>query len=85
MALNAVEQAYHDQGVTAFRRDNVIEDRQKTVEACLEVSLRHLADSTPVGIQARERYQELAVFPEDIDIPLTELKRFWQATGSLEP
>lgn len=30
------------------------------------------------------RYHELAVFPEDTDIPLTTLHTYWQGTGSLE-
>ncbi len=84
IALEVVEQAYQDRGVTAFRLDHETA-RNQTVQACLEVSLRHVEDFTPTRIQARERYQELATFPEGTEIPLATVQRFWQATGGLEP
>jgi len=83
-ALEVVERAYQDRGVTAFRLDNEAA-RNQTAQACLEVSLRHLEDFMPTHIQARERYHEFAVFPEDTEIPLTMIQRFWHATGGLEP
>ncbi len=79
-ALEVVERASQDRGVTAFRLDNEAA-RNQTAQACLEVSLRHLEDFMPTHIQARERYQEVAVFPEDTDIPLAMIQRLWQATG----
>src|SRR5262249_3688234 len=58
-------------------------DRQRAVKACIEVSLRHLEEFTAPHYQSVVRYQELAVFPEDTDIPLETLRRYWQGTGGL--
>src|SRR5262249_39668790 len=63
-ALAIIAEAYQTRGVTAFRLDNV-EERQRTAEACLKVSLQHLETFTHTHYHATERYQELAVFPED--------------------
>jgi hypothetical protein len=49
----------------------VVEQLRQTVVATLEVSLTFLAE------QERARYQELAVFPEDVTIPLATLQRLW--------
>ncbi len=81
-ALAIIEQAYETRGVLAFDPGNLT-DRQRAVEACIEVSLRHLEEFTSPNYQAVERYQELAVFPEDTDIPLETLRRYWQGTGRL--
>ena len=32
----------------------------------------------------RERYGELAIFPEDVEIPLATLERLWGKTGGLD-
>ncbi len=81
-ALAMIEQAYEARGVLAFDPGNLT-DRQRAVKACIEVSLRHLEEFTTPHYQARGRYQELAVFPEDIDIPLETLRLYWQGTGGL--
>ncbi|MBF6614759.1 MAG: TIR domain-containing protein, partial [Chloroflexi bacterium] len=81
-ALALVEQAYNDRGMAAFHLGDRIE-RQRTADACLEVNLRQLEKWAPPHYQARQRYQELAVFPEDMDIPLTTLQAYWQGTGGL--
>jgi WD40 repeat protein len=82
-ALTTVEQAYQTRGVTAFHLSHARE-RQRTADACLEVSFHHLEEFTPTHYQAAARYQELAVFPEDMDLSLTTLQIFWNATGGLE-
>jgi WD40 repeat protein len=82
-ALAVVEQAYERRGIVAFHLASASE-RQQTADACLNVSLRHLEGFTPTHYHATARYQELAVFPEDIDIPLTTLHTYWQGTGGLE-
>ncbi len=46
-------------------------ERGKAVEGTLGVSLKCLTDEEP------QRFRELAVFPEDIDVPLGVLERFW--------
>src|SRR6266516_1363761 len=82
-ALEVVEHVYQQRGVTAFHLEQVNE-RYQTVERCLEVSLRHLEEFTLARYQAATRYQELAIFPEDMDIPITLLRIFWQGAGGLE-
>jgi WD40 repeat protein len=52
-------------------------DRSRAVAATLEVSLTRL---TPTD---RDRFNELAIFPEDVDIPLSVLGRYWAHTGGL--
>jgi hypothetical protein len=56
----------------------VVEQLRQTVVATLEVSLTFLAE------QERARYQELAVFPEEVTIPLATLQRLWGATAGLD-
>jgi hypothetical protein len=59
-------------------------ERLHAVDACLGVSLRHLEEFTLTRYRAQQRYQELVIFPEDTDIPLKVLQRFWYATEGLE-
>jgi len=82
-ALAVVEHAYHKRGVVAFYVGDETE-RLRTVEACLEVSLRALEEGLPARYQARARYADLAVFPPKTDIPLSVLQTFWQRTEGLE-
>ena len=74
-ALDVIKHAYQRRGVTAFHLEQASE-RYQTVERCLEVSLRHLEAVTLARYQPVTRYQELAIFPEDTDIPLTTLRHF---------
>jgi len=83
-ALTTIAEMYQTRGVTAFRLENV-EERQRTVDACLRVSVQHLETFTPPHYYAIERYQELAVFPEDTDIPLAALQTYWKGSAGLEP
>jgi WD40 repeat protein len=53
------------------------DDRSHAVSATLELSLSRLSPTE------RARYQELAVFPEDVEVPLTVLGRYWAHTGQL--
>ena len=82
-ALALVEQAYKDRGMAAFYLGDRIE-RQRTADACVDVNLRQLEEWAPPHYQARQRYQELAVFPEDTNIPLSTLQTYWQGTGGLK-
>jgi WD40 repeat protein len=82
-ALVLIKQAYEDRGMAAFHLGDRIE-RQRTVHACLEVNLRQLEDWMPPHYQARQRYQEMAVFPDGTDIPLATLQTYWQGTGGLQ-
>lgn len=58
------------------RRGAASVDRQLT--AIIEASLAMLEPS------ALDRYTELAVFPEDTDIPQATLARYWAHTGALD-
>jgi WD40 repeat protein len=53
------------------------DDRSRAVSATLGLSLSRLSATE------RARYQELAVFPEDVEVPLTVLGRYWARTGPL--
>lgn len=53
---------------------------------------RHMAVSTTIEISLarlnpgqRERYLELAIFPEDVDIPRSVLELYWSETGRWTP
>ena len=69
-ALAYVGRAFERKGVTAFDHRNAAE-RQDAIAKCIEVSLEWLDP------HERERYIELAVFPEDTDVPLTTVAALW--------
>jgi len=78
-ALHAIEQGYKDRGVFAFDRG------EQAVRASLETSLSYLAAlGECTGYSPTERYQELAIFPLDTEIPLVTLQKYWKKTGGLE-
>src|SRR5262249_45551668 len=54
------------------------DDRRQAVATTVEASLAVL----PPG--ELERYLELAVFPEDVEIPAVLLTRYWSASGGLD-
>ena len=62
-ALNYVTKALDKYGLTAFDPRNVI-DRQQAVDKTIGASLENLTEDE------QGRYRELAIFPEDVDIPL---------------
>jgi WD40 repeat protein len=64
-------------GISAF--DNTTsEGREQSVARTVEVSLDFL---TP---NERERFVELAVFPEDVDVPVATVGKLWEARGGLD-
>jgi len=65
-------------GPTAFDVTR-LEDRNQAVEATLSASLGLLTGDS------LDRYLELAIFPEDVDIPRYVLEAYWGATGDLSP
>jgi hypothetical protein len=73
----AILAALTRRGPTALEVGNP-EGRSRAVSATVELSLSRLSDAE------RDRYLELAVFPEDVDVPLTVLGRFWAHTGQLD-
>jgi WD40 repeat protein len=69
-ALEDVQAALDRRGMTAFDvRD--ARERDQAVAKTVRLSLDML------GAEERQRYNELAVFPEDADVPLGVLERLW--------
>src|SRR6266852_1976001 len=76
-ALVYLNKALERRGLTAFDAENA-QARDGAVSATLRVSFDLLQK------EQYARYQELAVFPEDVDIPLATLEKLWGATGGLD-
>ncbi|HEY0753028.1 MAG TPA: NB-ARC domain-containing protein [Ktedonobacteraceae bacterium] len=82
-ALEVVKQTYQDRrGVSMGAGET--RGFQETMQVSLQASFRQLEAMVPVHYRPVERYEELAIFPEDTDIPIADLRHFWQATGGLE-
>jgi hypothetical protein len=75
-ALDYVNDGLNEEGLTAFDKENP-ESRSQAVEATLAVSLKALNE------EEYARYYELAIFPEDVDIPIKVLEQLWDKTGNL--
>ena len=73
-ALAWVNTALAHRGLTAFDAHSP-QSREQAVQRTLAVSLDQLDD------HEIERYDELAVFPEDIEIPLAALGKLWALRG----
>lgn len=77
-ALEDVDRELTEYGLTAFDVENS-EWRNRAVFATLEVSFQQLST------EERARFYELAVFPEDTNIPLTILEQYWAYTAAPNP
>jgi WD40 repeat protein len=76
-ALVYINKALDRRGLTFFdARDPIA--RHQAVAKTIELSIELLSESE------RERFTELAVFPEDVDIPLQTLEKLWGRTGGLD-
>jgi putative hemolysin len=76
-AIAGVNMRLDEKGLVAFdARDEA--DRSKAVARTIGVSLE-LLDS-----KWSSRYFELAIFPEDVDVPLEIVSRLWGETGGLD-
>ena len=73
-AVTWINKALKKRGVTYFDAQNS-KARDQAVARTIEVSLDLLS------AKDRERYGELAIFPEDIEIPLATLEKLWAKTG----
>jgi WD40 repeat protein len=73
-AIASVNALLDEYGLMAFDQDNARE-RHQAVAKTLEVSLRMLDEAD------RQRYFELAIFPEDVNIPLVTLEKLWSVAG----
>ena len=76
-ALSHVDRALDKRGLTFFdARDAAA--RHAAVASTLELSLAQLSTSE------RARFDELAVFPEDAEIPLLTIGALWARTGGMD-
>ncbi len=76
-ALLCVDLALDVHGLTAFDPDDPAA-RNQAVAATVRVSLQMLDE------YRQHRYLELAIFPEDTDVPLSAVARLWAATGGMD-
>lgn len=76
-ALEWVNKALEKRGLTYFDAKNSAA-RDRAVARTIGVSLDLLSS------RDRERYSELAIFPEDVEIPLSTLEKLWARTGALD-
>ncbi|MEV6302843.1 NB-ARC domain-containing protein [Actinoplanes sp. NPDC051861] len=77
-ALAEILTALHEAGPTVL---DVHEEgrRDRAITTTMEVSLARLTDDE------RLRYEELAVFGEDVEVPRRIIERFWAHTGGWTP
>ncbi len=75
-ALVYVNTALKNRGLTAFDHNNP-QQRDQAVRATLAVSFELLGEDS-------SRFRELAIFPEDVNIPLLTVQKLWDATGGRE-
>lgn len=78
VAVDAVESDLRRKGIRAFDPAGPVQERDQAVAATIEASLDMLAP------QERQRYAELAVFPQDVPIPLAQAAELWRLTGGLD-
>src|SRR5215213_256795 len=76
-AIKWINRALDKRGLAYFDARNS-DQRHQAVVRTIGVSLDLL--SAPEG----ERYGELAIFPEDVEIPLATLEKLWAKTGSFD-
>jgi WD40 repeat protein len=76
-ALVYLSKALDRRGLTAFDA-TIAQDRHQAVRATMSVSFELLSTDEYA------RYKELAIFPEDVDIPLATVQKLWGATGRLD-
>ena len=86
-ALTWVSRALHRLGPTAFDAGKA-EDRSQAVEETISVSLKMLDqdehEDQEKDENKRARFFELAIFPEDVDVPLGTVAALWNRTAGLD-
>ncbi len=76
-ALTYVDNALAKHGVTVFDIDSA-EARDQAVTRTIKISLELLSE------EELARYDELAIFPDDVNVPLATVEKLWGATGGLD-
>jgi hypothetical protein len=79
-AIASAARRYDEVGLKAFNRDDEA-DRNSAACLSIEASVNRLVAAE--GEAARLRFDELAIFPEDSDIPSASITRLWQHTAGL--
>jgi WD40 repeat protein len=74
-ALNAILSRLRQEGPTVLDVSDP-DQRHRAVAATVDISIGRLEPAE------RERYLELSVFPEDVDIPMNVLDRYWESGQS---
>ncbi|MGH9766885.1 MAG: NB-ARC domain-containing protein [Blastocatellia bacterium] len=75
-ALDFINADLEENGLTAFDSENE-KERNRAVRITLGVSFKLLKDSDLA------RFNDLAVFPEDVNVPLDTVEKFWARTSAL--
>jgi NB-ARC domain/WD domain, G-beta repeat/Trypsin-like peptidase domain len=75
-ALDFIKADLDENGLTTFDSD-IEEERNRAVSATLGVSFKLLKESDLA------RFNELAVYPEDVNALLATVEKFWSSTGNL--
>lgn len=73
--IDEVNQALDEEGFGVFHNTTTSNDRHTSVAATLNVSLRLLNE------HERQLYYQLAIFSEDVDIPLTTVAQLWRVSA----
>ena len=73
-AIQNYEERLQELGLTGFDPEDA-EQRDKAIGICIEASLTELGDSK------RARFSELAVLPEDENVPLNAIEDLWAETA----
>jgi WD40 repeat protein len=77
VAITSVNQRLTDKGLGDFDAKNEA-DRTKTIAHTIKVSLDEL------DRESQQRFGELGVFPEDVDVPLGVVARLWNETAGID-
>lgn len=78
-AVGYVERAIEQRGLARAFAADTREGRRRTASGTLEISLEQL------GADERARFEELAVFVEDAEIPTAAVVGLWRQTAALDP
>lgn len=77
-AVDWINRALDRKGVVAFDARDA-DERNRAVARTIRLSLEGLAENEV------QRFFDLAVFPEDLDIPIQVVERYWHRQGGLDP
>jgi WD40 repeat protein len=82
-SINTIEELLEQGGITILDDLADPESRHKAVTFTVQASLERLPNLPGVAGRARDRFVQLAIFPEDINIPLEVLASLWDLNPML--